>query len=104
MIPTVGVTYPVEILRSVADRMAHAGHGMPPVVERADARHPAGPVNRFDFLEGCAEVLEDMRHTEGLLGLRGPCTDGTATVADNAPLAPMHIGSLDGAMPTHPRS
>jgi hypothetical protein len=104
MIQTVGVAYPDEILLSVADQMAHAGLGMPPVVERADSRQLVGLVTRFDLPEGRAKVLEDERQAERVLAMGRTCTNGTATGARSGPPVPERIGSLDGAMPRDPRS
>jgi CBS domain-containing protein len=107
MIAIVGVAYPDEILRSVADRMAHRSLGVLPVVERADARRLVGLVTQFDLLAARQKLLEEERHAERVLTMRR--TDGNGTASDGAVVggngrvpAPVRIEPLDGVMPTEP--
>jgi chloride channel protein, CIC family len=76
------VAHPDEILRGVADRMAHAGLGVLPVVERADPAVLVGLVTQFDLLSARQKLLEEERKAERVLGVRRPAErvtqDGTA--------------------------
>ena len=51
MVSALGVAYPDEILRTVADRMAHVRLGVLPVVDRNDPSKFVGLVTQFDLLE-----------------------------------------------------
>jgi CBS domain-containing protein len=70
MIPVATIAYPDEILRSVADRMAAAGIGVIPVVDRINPRHLKGLITQFDLLQARQKLLEEERHAERVLTLR----------------------------------
>jgi H+/Cl- antiporter ClcA len=70
MIPPVALAYPDEILRTVADRMAHGGFGVMPVVDRAAPTRLVGLITQFDLLEARQKLLEEERHAERVLTLR----------------------------------
>ena len=61
MLVPVALAHPDEILRTVADRMAHFGLGVLPVVERAD------PSRLVDLLQAREKLLEEERHAERVL-------------------------------------
>ncbi len=86
MITPVGVAYPDEILRTIADRMAHIGLGVLPVVDRADSSKFVGLVTQFDLLEARQKLLEEERKAERVLVLRRPADrvvrDARAEVPD----------------------
>ena len=67
---SVAVAYPDEILRPVADRMAAAGIGVMPVVERGDDGHLIGLITQFDLLAARQKLLEEERRAERVLTLR----------------------------------
>ncbi|HVX23582.1 MAG TPA: chloride channel protein [Acidimicrobiales bacterium] len=70
MIPPVALAHPDEILRSIADRMAAAGVGVLPVVDRSDTAHLDGLVTHFDLLQARQKLLEEERRAERVLVLR----------------------------------
>jgi CIC family chloride channel protein len=70
MIPPMAVAHPDEILRAVADRMAHGGLGVLPVVDRAAPTRLVGLITQFDLLEARQKLLEEERHAERVLTLR----------------------------------
>jgi H+/Cl- antiporter ClcA len=70
MMDAVGVAYPDEILRTVADRMAHEGLGVLPVVERAAPALLVGLITQFDLLQARQRLLQEERHAERVLRLR----------------------------------
>jgi predicted transcriptional regulator len=70
MMDAVGVAYPDEILRTVADRMAHEGLGVLPVVERAAPALLVGLITQFDLLQARQKLLQEERHAERVLRLR----------------------------------
>ena len=65
-----------ETLRHIADRMAHDGHGVLPVVDPGDPLRLVGLVTQFDLLRAHERVLVEERHRarplvpRALLGLR----------------------------------
>ncbi len=77
MIPPMALAYPDEILRPVADRMAHQGLGVLPVVDRANPAHLDGLVTQFDLLDARQKLLEEERHAERVLTLRRAAASGT---------------------------
>jgi CBS domain-containing protein len=74
MIVPMEVAYPDEILRGVADRMAHEGLGVLPVVEREDPTSFVGLVTQFDLLNARQKLLQEERKAERVLTLRRPET------------------------------
>jgi H+/Cl- antiporter ClcA/CBS domain-containing protein len=70
MLASVAFAHPDEILRTVADRMAHAGLGVLPVVERADSTKLVGLITQFDLLQARQRLLEEERLAERVLTLR----------------------------------
>ncbi len=82
MLDPVALAHPDEILRTVADRMAHQGLGILPVVERTDPTHLVALITQFDVLQARQNLLEDERHAERVLTLRR--ADVPAPVRDEA--------------------
>jgi chloride channel protein, CIC family len=76
MIPPMALAFPDEILRTAADRMAHQGLGVLPVVDRASPTRLDGLVTQFDLLDARQKLLEEERHAERVLTLRRAATDG----------------------------
>ncbi|HEY6474788.1 MAG TPA: chloride channel protein [Acidimicrobiales bacterium] len=72
MITPVGESYPDEILRTVADRMAELQLGVLPVVDRDDRSRFVGLVTQFNLLEARQKLLEEERRAERVLRLRRP--------------------------------
>ncbi len=72
MLTPVGLAYPDEILRTIADRMAHVRLGVLPVVDRTDSSKFVGLVTQFDLLEARQKLLEEERKAERVLTLRRP--------------------------------
>ena len=70
MISSLSVSYPDEILRPVADRMAALKLGALPVVDRSDASRLVGLITQFDLLNARQKLLEEERHAERVLTLR----------------------------------
>jgi CBS domain-containing protein len=70
MLEAVELAYPDEILRTVADRMAHGGLGVLPVVDHAYPTHLVGLITQFDLLQARQRLLEEERHAERVLTLR----------------------------------
>jgi len=64
------VAHPDETLRTAADRMVAAGHGVLPVVARADPRRLVGLVSHFDLLAAHQRVLVEERRRERPLSPR----------------------------------
>jgi H+/Cl- antiporter ClcA len=77
MLAPVGLAYPDEILRTIADRMAHVRLGVLPVVDRADATKFVGLVTQFDLLDARQKLLEEERRAERVLLLRRPSDRST---------------------------
>ncbi|MBO0732374.1 MAG: CBS domain-containing protein, partial [Acidimicrobiaceae bacterium] len=71
MTTSLTVAHPDEILRAVADRMAALGLGVFPVVDRARPHHLDGLITQFDLLEARQRLLEEERHAERVLTVRG---------------------------------
>jgi chloride channel protein, CIC family len=67
MITAISVAHPEEILRHVADRMAAAGVGALPVVDREDPGHLDGLITEFVLMQGRQRLLEEERHAERVL-------------------------------------
>jgi CIC family chloride channel protein len=65
------VSYPDETLRETADRMATTGLGVLPVVERGAERRLRGILTSFDLLAARERNLQEERHRERVLRLRG---------------------------------
>ncbi len=86
MLSLVALAYPDEILRTVADRMAHHGLGVLPVVERADPAHLVGLITQFDLLQARLKLLEEERHAERILTVRR--ADTRTPVVDAAVAGP----------------
>jgi chloride channel protein, CIC family len=80
MMEPVALARPDEILRTVADRMAHLGLGVLPVVDRGDASLLVGLVTQFDLLDARQKLLEEERHAERVLTLRRAGGNGAASV------------------------
>ena len=80
MMKSFAVAYPDEILRTIADRMAGLGVGVLPVVGRADATRLQGLITQFDLLEARQKLLEEERHAERVLMVRGVRTSRSADV------------------------
>ncbi len=72
MLAPLGLAYPDEILRTIADRMAHVRLGVLPVVDRVDATKFVGLVTQFDLLDARQKLLEEERRAERVLLLRRP--------------------------------
>jgi chloride channel protein, CIC family len=72
MLTPLGLAYPDEILRTIADRMAHVRLGVLPVVDRTDPSRFVGLVTQFDLLEARQKLLEEERKAERVLILRRP--------------------------------
>jgi CBS domain-containing protein len=70
MVGTFLRAYPDDVLRSVADRMAAAGIGVLPVVEREDQDRLLGVVSQFDLLGARQKLLEEERNAERVLLVR----------------------------------
>jgi chloride channel protein, CIC family len=70
MHPPHAVAFPDEVLRSVADRMAAAGAGVVPVVDRDDPDRLVGLLTQFDLLMARQKLLEEERRAERVLSLR----------------------------------
>ena len=70
MIDPEAVAYSDEILRAVADRMAAAGLGVLPVVDRSQPNRLQGLITQFDLLRARQKLLEEERHAERVLSLR----------------------------------
>jgi chloride channel protein, CIC family len=87
MISPMAVAYPDEILRTVADRMAHGGLGVLPVVDRSAATRLVGLVTQFDLLEARQKLLEEERLAERVLRLRRASGNGTAGTVGPWPTA-----------------
>ncbi len=83
MLAPVALAYPDEILRTVADRMAHQGIGVLPVVEHTDASRLVGLITQFDLLQARQKLLEEERNAERVLTLRraAPSGDGALSGA-----------------------
>lgn len=64
MITAMSVAHPEEILCHVADRMASAGTGALPVVDRVDPGRLDGLITEFDLMQGRQRLLEEERHAE----------------------------------------
>ncbi|MEO9176732.1 MAG: chloride channel protein, partial [Gaiellales bacterium] len=64
------VARPDETLRAVADRMVSSGHGVLPVVERAEPDRLVGLVSQFDLLRAHERLLIEERHRERPLNAR----------------------------------
>jgi CIC family chloride channel protein len=92
MLKSFALAHPDEILRAVADRMAGLGFGVLPVVDRTDARRLVGLITQFDLLEARQKLLEEERHAERVLKLRGVRTYR----AYELHAAPARPGSDDG--------
>lgn len=99
MIPPVALAHPDEILRTVADRMAHGGFGVLPVVDRASPTRLVGLITQFDLLEARQKLLEEERHAERVLSLRragarsnGSDADAVAVRATTVPLEQLESG------------
>jgi chloride channel protein, CIC family len=80
MVDPVALAHPDEILRGVADRMAHEGLGVLPVVVREDPALLLGLITQFDLLQARQKLLEEERHAERVLRLR---RTGTPTAVTN---------------------
>ena len=72
MLAPVGLAFPDEILRTIADRMAHVRLGVLPVVDRTDHAKFVGLVTQFDLLEARQKLLEEERKAERVLLVRRP--------------------------------
>jgi chloride channel protein, CIC family len=70
MITEPAVVRPDEVLRDVADRMAHLGVGALPVVDPTNPHRLEGLVTQFDLLEARQKLLEEERLAERILTLR----------------------------------
>ena len=70
MLSSVTTASPDELLRTVADRMAHEGLGVLPVVDRSEPNRLVGLVTQFDLLQARQRLLEEERHAERVLTLR----------------------------------
>jgi CBS domain-containing protein len=70
MLESVAYAHPDEILRTVADRMAHDGLGVLPVVDRAEKTQLVGLITQFDLLQARQRLLEEERLAERVLTLR----------------------------------
>ena len=86
MLASVAFAHPDEILRTVADRMAHAGLGVLAVVDRADSTQLVGLITQFDLLQARQRLLEEERLAERVLTLRR--ADVPAAVPDDDDAAP----------------
>jgi CIC family chloride channel protein len=71
MLSTFALAHPDEILRTVADRMAALGLGVVPVVDRSDSRRLDGLITQSDLLNARQKLLEEERHAERVLTMRG---------------------------------
>jgi chloride channel protein, CIC family len=70
MLRPVGIAYPEEILRTIADRMASLELGVLPVVDRSDPGKLLGLISQFDLLRARQKLLEEERTSERVLTLR----------------------------------
>src|SRR5215469_5767574 len=70
MIGHAAVSYPDEILRPVAERMAALGLGAMPVVSRSDHHQLEGIITLFDLMQAREKLLTEERHAEKVLTLR----------------------------------
>ncbi len=70
MVSSISVSYPDEILRRVADRMAALKLGALPVVDRSEATRLDGLITQFDLVAARQKLLEEERHAERVLTLR----------------------------------
>ena len=70
MLSSVTTASPDELLRTVADRMAHGGLGVLPVVDTSEPNRLVGLVTQFDLLQARQRLLEEERHAERVLTLR----------------------------------
>ena len=101
--------YPDEVLRHVADRMAHLGLGVLPVVERRNRTELVGLITQFDLLDARQKLLEEERHAERVLTLRR-ATNGTGDAGGTAQVsrgwgapAPMRWRMKTTTPPSHRR-
>lgn len=85
MLTPVGLAYPDEILRTIADRMAHVRLGVLPVVDRADATRFVGLVTQFDLLDARQKLLEEERKAERVLLVRRPSDQSVQDAAVELP-------------------
>jgi H+/Cl- antiporter ClcA len=90
IIQPVAFAYPDEILRSVADRMAAHGVGVIPVVNRNEKDHLEGLVTQFDLLQARQKLLEEERHAERILTLKGITGRRSQGVITPAPVEDDH--------------
>jgi H+/Cl- antiporter ClcA len=65
------VSFPDETLREAADQMSTTGLGVLPVVERGAHRRLRGVLTSFDVLAARERNLQEERHRERVLRLRG---------------------------------
>jgi hypothetical protein len=86
----VGLAYPDEILRTIADRMAHIRLGVLPVVDRADAAKFVGLVTQFDLLDARQKLLEEERKAERMLLVRRPAGQNLQKVQDVLEIQDVH--------------
>jgi H+/Cl- antiporter ClcA/predicted transcriptional regulator len=84
MLAPVGLAYPDEVLRTIADRMAHVRLGVLPVVDRADTTKFVGLVTQFDLLDARQKLLEEERKAERVLLVRR--TTDPSVPAEPAPV------------------
>lgn len=105
------VAYPDETLREVADRMATTGFGVLPVVERGGRRRLRGILTGFDVLAARERNLQEERHRERVLRLRGvprlrprgSQRDGETAAQDhNPPAADVSPDARTGAQDHNP--
>jgi H+/Cl- antiporter ClcA len=82
MLTPVGLAYPDEILRTIADRMAHVRLGVLPVVERSDPTRFVGLVTQFDLLDARQKLLEEERKAERVLLVRRPSDQAPAAAVE----------------------
>jgi CIC family chloride channel protein len=106
MRPDPRVTYPDEILRAAADRMAEHWVGALPVASR-DTKRLLGVLTEFDLLKARQRQLTEERHRERVLRLRRPSPPPsppmTARGAGGAGMPPPDAGT-PAAVPSAARA